>query len=349
NQDISFRFSLPLDLKYLRKTSQKQECDDYEQLKLYPSIFGFQSCQFYAVGGEPDFEKIALCNSTGIIKSAIFLNDDKFGLLECFQENDFKFTCHPRTKLHTVCACNYECEHFSVANNLPITSQKKSRKVISFSLYGNNSDYYCGALRQVRLAKLFLPEWSSRIYVNSSVPLDVIRLLENEAEVIRIPDASPLINSGMFWRFLVADDDQIDAYCIRDTDSVFSYREADAIQQWLESGKSFHSIRDHPYHDIHMLGGLWCGRKRIPEMMKIILSFAKRDKRQNDQQFLNSKIWPKIRSDVLIHDSFPKKHPDKQISKPFRIERIGCEFIGVAIVSTYDIAIPNQLLRSYLN
>ena len=30
-----------------------------------------------------------------------------------------------------------------------------------------------------------------------------------------------------------------------------------AVSDWMESGKSFHMMRDHPMHDIGMLGSAW--------------------------------------------------------------------------------------------
>ncbi|CAF1684749.1 unnamed protein product, partial [Didymodactylos carnosus] len=34
----------------------------------------------------------------------------------------------------------------------------------------------------------------------------------------------------------------------RDLDSALTQRELDAVTEWLKSNKSFHTMRDHPYH-----------------------------------------------------------------------------------------------------
>jgi hypothetical protein len=43
----------------------------------------------------------------------------------------------------------------------------------------------------------------------------------------------------------------------RDLDSALTQRERDAVNVWLASNKSFHSMRDHPMHGVPMLGGMW--------------------------------------------------------------------------------------------
>lgn len=43
----------------------------------------------------------------------------------------------------------------------------------------------------------------------------------------------------------------------RDTDSYILSREEDAVQDWLDSDGIFHIMRDHPYHCVHILAGLY--------------------------------------------------------------------------------------------
>ena len=44
---------------------------------------------------------------------------------------------------------------------------------------------------------------------------------------------------------------------VRDTDSRLGIREKLAVDEWLDSGKKLHIMRDHPYHRVPMLGGMW--------------------------------------------------------------------------------------------
>ena len=43
----------------------------------------------------------------------------------------------------------------------------------------------------------------------------------------------------------------------RDLDSRFSEREASAVSEWLSGPAAFHMMRDHPLHNIHILGSGW--------------------------------------------------------------------------------------------
>ena len=43
----------------------------------------------------------------------------------------------------------------------------------------------------------------------------------------------------------------------RDLDSRLNDREQAAVQEWLNSKKEFHIMRDHPMHGWPILGGLW--------------------------------------------------------------------------------------------
>ena len=53
---------------------------------------------------------------------------------------------------------------------------------------------------------------------------------------------------GMFWRFLALNDPLVDIFIVRDTDSRINIREERAVNEWLESDKLLHVMRDHPHH-----------------------------------------------------------------------------------------------------
>jgi hypothetical protein len=100
-------------------------------------------------------------------------------------------------------------------------------------------------------------------------------------------------------------DNDTDAYIIRDTDSRLSFRERSAVDEWIDSDKDFHILRDHPGHvDMPMLAGLWGGKRRIPEMLGLINYWNNRAAFGDDQRFLEKMILPLIINDTLQHDSF---------------------------------------------
>ncbi|RYH28674.1 hypothetical protein EON65_11315 [archaeon] len=99
------------------------------------------------------------------------------------------------------------------------------KHVISFGLYGSKPKYTTGALKNLQLAKIYFPGWVCRFYVTSDVPATIVtQLKEGGGEVVSIPDGKGY-TSGMFWRFLVADDPAVGRYIIRDSDSRLNARD----------------------------------------------------------------------------------------------------------------------------
>ena len=62
---------------------------------------------------------------------------------------------------------------------------------------------------------------------------------------------------GMFWRWLPLDDKNVEFWVSRDADSRLSKREAGLVEEWMKSGKTLHSIRDHRCHMHCIMGGLF--------------------------------------------------------------------------------------------
>ena len=126
------------------------------------------------------------------------------------------------------------------------------KKIISFSLWGNNPKYTIGAIRNAELTPIIFPNWVSRFYCGKSVPEDIIEKLKSlpQTEVIIMDEDGDW--TGMFWRFYACEDSDI--MLSRDTDSRLSNREKLAVDEWLESDKDFHIMRDHPYHNTEKIG-----------------------------------------------------------------------------------------------
>lgn len=110
--------------------------------------------------------------------------------------------------------------------------------------------------------------WLARFYAHHNVPEPVIAQLRSlGAEVfimnVRNNGILPVEGdiSGMFWRFMIADDPTVDRYVVRDTDSRLSARERFAVEEWIRSNRSTHSIRDHIWHYHPMMGGMWGSTK----------------------------------------------------------------------------------------
>ena len=75
------------------------------------------------------------------------------------------------------------------------------KKIISFSLWGNNPIYTQGAIRNAELAKEIYPDWVCRYYIGKSTLNDIVVKLQNfdNTEVIVMDNDGDW--TGMFWRF----------------------------------------------------------------------------------------------------------------------------------------------------
>jgi hypothetical protein len=100
-----------------------------------------------------------------------------------------------------------------------LTNPNNETRVISFALYGKKPKYNLGAIYNVEMAKVYFPGWKCRFYVTNDVLNLTISVLKDlGADIEYIPPGMGKM-SGMFWRFVVADDPTVDRYIIRDVDS----------------------------------------------------------------------------------------------------------------------------------
>jgi hypothetical protein len=181
-------------------------------------------------------------------------------------------------------------------------------KVISFSLYGNNPKYTIGAIKNSELKDTFFPDWEMRVYHNDSVPNNVLEELKGNGVV--------LINTGVdqgfsnaMWRFAPASE-KVECFISRDCDSRLFERDAAAVQEWLDSGKCFHIIRDHPGgHAWEISAGMWGARECFVEDIQskidqYIQTSSWVNDRAVDQRFLQEIIYPRALESLFLHDEY---------------------------------------------
>jgi tetratricopeptide (TPR) repeat protein len=181
---------------------------------------------------------------------------------------------------------------------------RPEHNVIAFSLWGTKATYVGGAIANAELARALYPGWTCRIYADPSVPQAALdRMRKAGAQIAMMPLADR--HYGLFWRFFAADDPQVHYFLCRDADSRLNSQEVEATKAWLESGKAFHIMRDAPFHMELMLAGLWGGvGGRLRGIREWIDRFYRStEHRWIDQDFLRLEVWPRIREEVLIHDS----------------------------------------------
>jgi hypothetical protein len=198
---------------------------------------------------------------------------------------------------------------------------------LSFSLWGDNPMYNVGTIRNAELWKEVYPDWQMVVYYDNTVPKETIDRLD-ELGVLTIDFTEKNIY-GMFWRFFAHDLENAE-YCVfRDSDSRITVREKMAVDEWIESKKSIHIMRDHPAHGIPfgasslgILGGMWGIKTGIVPLSDMILKFVNNKQLSYgaDQTFLQT-IYSIFKDDQKVHDEFFEK-------QPFPIKREYGRFVG---------------------
>lgn len=199
-------------------------------------------------------------------------------------------------------------------------------RVVSYSLYGSDARYTSGIIQNAQLMPTIYPRWKMRVYFGKDVPETILNDLR-QYEHVELVAGDPAL-SPMVWRFLVASDPLVERYIIRDADSRISKRESSAVAEWIDSGKRFHVIRDHPSHsNFAMSGGLWGGTKlAFPQMKDLLGSVG--TAYVADMNFLTRKVWPVAKHSVFQHDAFGCHYDKWGETRSFPMTRVGWEHVG---------------------
>lgn len=188
------------------------------------------------------------------------------------------------------------------------------KKIIAFTIWGNDYRYVGGAFQNIDLAKIYYPDWICRFYVGSSTDNEIIKKMEEHSnvEIVKMSEEGNFI--ATLWRFLAAGDPEVEVMISRDCDSRLHHREKYAVEEWLNSDKQFHIMRDHPYHSVAILAGMWGAKRGILNDIKSLIEGYKMTNYMGiDQQFLAEKIYPMVSANSMVHDeyferkSFPKE------------------------------------------
>lgn len=187
------------------------------------------------------------------------------------------------------------------------------KKVISYSLFGDPKSfefpfYLRGAFLNARMNLLLYPGWETWLSVHPSI-FDKYEnyLMKLPLEEILTLDRGPLCHEMLFRMYPIFIPEVSHVIC-RDLDAITTYREAQAVQEWVDSGLGFHGITDNPAHTLPMMGGL-VGfkvdhfKQTFPEydtFEKLVANFDL-SKHGSDQQLLMKRIYPKAKGDMMGH------------------------------------------------
>ena len=90
-------------------------------------------------------------------------------------------------------------------------------------------------------------------------------------------------------RFLPASDDDVDIMISRDADSWLSHRERVCVDAFENNHPIFHIIRDHCYHSMKIMGGMWGCKKGTVENIEKMIKDWKESNQSYDQAFFGKK------------------------------------------------------------
>jgi hypothetical protein len=225
-------------------------------------------------------------------------------------------------------------------NQEPIREYFMPKKIISFSLWGDDPFYNVGAIRNAENALVHYEGWTCKFYIGTDVPKETVEALQQmpntEIVIMENEDNNWM---GMFWRFYAISDPDAEFVIFRDTDCRLTNREAQAVREWARTNKCLHIMRDHPMHTEPIMGGMWGVRvakfmkkcadiwsdveDSIAPMKDIIDAWILNERgrtKQNevnsfkdceydakgiDQKFLRAFVYNLAWNDSHIHDSFP--------------------------------------------
>tara|TARA_R110000824_G_scaffold382230_1_gene575377 strand:+ start:100 stop:771 length:672 start_codon:yes stop_codon:yes gene_type:complete len=200
------------------------------------------------------------------------------------------------------------------------------KKIISYSLWGNDPKYCVGAVKNALLRGQIYPDWISRFYLHKNVPKQYKdELLKIESTEIIIKESDP---NWAFTteRFKAIDDKDVERVIFRDTDSRLNPREKSAVDEWEKQGTCLHVMKDHPHHaSFPILAGMWGLFKNggVGNMTNYLLQYDQMNPQiyyHYDQIFL-SLLWNNLKNDCTIHDEFFLKIP-------FPTSRESGQFVG---------------------
>ena len=144
-----------------------------------------------------------------------------------------------------LCCCCFPSRYVKKVQSQQQPVAANASHVIAMSLHGTNPRYTYGAVRNLQLHKILLPEWTVRVYVhrnsnNIAPQLAVPELVINKlrllgAQIVYVNASYANIEPGL-WRYDVMDDPAVERFIILDTDKRLDETLEKLASQWLSRG-----------------------------------------------------------------------------------------------------------------
>jgi hypothetical protein len=187
---------------------------------------------------------------------------------------------------------------------LKYAENSKKHRFIVFSLYREHQASfvrkYGGLLHNIRLAREVFPDFSIRVYYDFAFDpvMDSIRELNVDAIPMNFDRSKG--NLAHFWKFHSIEDETVELFIYRDLESRITPFDRVLTEEWMKSGKLFHSIRTSEMQTaIHPQ---WFGaRYGLSNVLGD--KELKHLKNTFGDDMLDGVIWPLISKDSLFHSN----------------------------------------------
>lgn len=194
-------------------------------------------------------------------------------------------------------------------------------KKICYALFGSKTRtpensfeffaYMRGLYFNVRMNKLIYPDWISHVEVDvhsmSQYDNVFLGLAKHYGMTYGINQPEPRCKA-MLWRMKPLFEPGVERILCRDADAITTYREAQAVKAWEDSGHLVHAMTDNPAHTPGLMGGMIGFKTEIKNKFGWLdwaqmLSSAQEDFSIHgaDQNFLAKKVYPEVQSEMLAH------------------------------------------------
>ena len=195
-------------------------------------------------------------------------------------------------------------------------------KLISYSLFDapceqfEKKAYIRGFYWNARMNNLLYPDWRTHLEVSTDVYKEFENLFEwlvsnNNLSLVVNPHPTGVpLCEGMLWRMKPIWTIDVSHVLCRDADAITTYKEAQYIQDWLETGLPICSIHDNPAHS-GLMGGMIGIDTAAFKAHTGIQSFghliANRDlsQRGSDQHLLNGEILQRLTTSPPSINTYP--------------------------------------------
>ena len=197
---------------------------------------------------------------------------------------------------------------FLVDRTIKARLPKKSRRVISYCLVGEDEAAARGAVANVKLARSLYADWQVVVYASRLADGSVLEDLASWGAEVRVASALCRDDQLPLLRFAPVGEFGVEACAVRDVEARLDAREAAAVEEWLRSGAALHVMHGAADDARFIRGGKWGARSAdpaeapLPELGGALLEFVNAGG-DDDMAFLELYVRPSCDAETAVHHS----------------------------------------------